>query len=58
MGYFGGLVSLAGLAVMLFSVMDRSINTFILENLGLTIGLLLLIVGFMGFLGGFKKSTS
>lgn len=58
MGYFSGLVALAGLAAMLFSVMDRTINVFILDNIGLTVGLILLIVGFMGFLGTFNKSAN
>jgi hypothetical protein len=58
MGYFSGLIALAGLAAMLFSVMDRTINVFILDNIGLTVGLILLIVGFIGFLGTFNKSAN
>ena len=58
MGYFSGLIALLGLASLLFSVLDNSVNLFILEHLGLTVGLILLIIGFIGFLGTFKRDSN
>lgn len=58
MGYFSGLIALLGLATLLFSVLDNSVNIFILDHLGLTTGLMLLIIGFIGFLGTFKKDSN
>jgi hypothetical protein len=57
MGYFSGLVALLGLASMGFSILDATLNVFILQNLGLTVGIILLIIGFIGFLGTFKKDS-
>ncbi|MFM9991520.1 MAG: hypothetical protein ACKVOY_08805 [Burkholderiaceae bacterium] len=55
MGYFSGLVALIGIASIFLSMLDNSIEVFILGHLGLTFGLVLLIIGFIGFLGTFKK---
>lgn len=55
MGYLSGLIALTGLASILFSLIDAHLNVFILEHLGLTIGILLVIIGFNGFLATFSK---
>ena len=55
MGYISGLIALIGIASISFSMLDNSLNIFILGNLGLTFGMVFLIIGFIGFLASFKK---
>lgn len=55
MGYVSGLIAWIGIASISFSLFDNSINIFILGHLGLTFGLILLIIGFISFLTSFKK---
>jgi hypothetical protein len=55
MGYLSGLVALLGLATIMFTALDHSINAMLLQNLGTVIGFVLMIIGVIGFLGTFKK---
>jgi len=56
MGYFSGLVFLLGIGSIMISLLDSVIDVFILKHLGITFGFILVIIGFLGFLGTFKKS--
>ena len=57
MGYISGLIALIGIASISFSMLDNSLNVFILGNLGLIFGMVFLIIGFIGFLASFKKDA-
>lgn len=57
MGYFSGLVALAGVGGLLLSLMDSSIHMFVMKNLGTVVSGLVFLIGVMGFAAGFNSHT-